>query len=93
VLTVLPPPPPAAASITITSRIIGGALPQEWGFTATGTVPFTAYDWDFGDGVTSGDSKADEQHVYRSKGTFTVTVTGRRSSGSPVVGTLVIEVK
>ena len=93
VLAVLPPPPPVEASITVTSRLIGGALPQEWGFTATGTVPFIAYDWGFGDGVTSLDSRADEQHVYRSRGTFTVTVTGRRSSGSPVVGTTTIEVK
>jgi PKD repeat protein len=95
VLAVLPPPPPVAASITITSRVISGAVPpgQEWGFTATGTVPFIAYDWDFGDGGTSGDSRADEQHVYRSKGMFTVTVTGRRSSGSPIVATTVIEVK
>jgi PKD repeat protein len=89
------PPPPAAPSITITSRIVAGGpgtAAQEWAFTATSNVTFTSYDWDFGDGSSSNDAQASEQHVYRSKGQFTVTVTGRRSSGGPVVGTLVIDV-
>jgi PKD repeat protein len=91
-----PPPPPPAPSITITSRIIsggGGSGTQEWGFSATGTVPFTSYDWSFGDGTSATDTASEEQHVYRSRGSFTVTVTGKRSSGLPVVGTLVIEVQ
>jgi hypothetical protein len=36
---------------------------------------------------------ADEQHVYRAKGTYTVTVIGRRSSGDPVTGTLEVVVQ
>jgi PKD repeat protein len=90
------PAPPPAPTITITSRIIsggGGSSVQEWGFSATSTVTFTSYDWDFGDGAKASAVGADEQHVYRAKGTYTVTVTGRRSSGDPVVGTLSIAVQ
>jgi PKD repeat protein len=93
VLTPAPPPDPA---ITITSRIIAGGpgtASQEWGFTAASGATFTSYDWDFGDGASSIDGRADEQHVYRTKGSLTVTVTGRRASGGPVVGTLKIEVQ
>ncbi len=96
VLAPIPPPPPPAPAITITSRIISGGpgtAIQEWGFVATGTVPFITYNWDFGDGVSSTGSGPQEQHVYRTKGTLTVTVTGIRASGSPVVGTLVIAVE
>ena len=90
------PAPPPAATITITSRIIsggGGSSVQEWGFSATSTVALTSYDWNFGDGAAASAVGADEQHVYRAKGTYTVTVTGRRSSGDPVVGTLEIMVQ
>ena len=93
---VLAPVPPPAPSITITSRIISGGpgtASQEWGFSAVGSVTFTSFDWDFGDGASSIDGQADEQHVYRTKGTLTVTVTGRRASGGPVVGTLMIQVQ
>ena len=96
VLAVEPPPPPVTPAITITSRIISGGpgtAAQEWGFVANGTVSFTSYDWNFGDGATAFDSRSEEQHVYHAKGTFTVTVTGRRASGSPVIGTLVIQVQ
>ena len=90
------PAPPPAPTITITSRIIsggGGSSVQEWGFSATSTVALTSYDWNFGDGAAASAVGADEQHVYRAKGTYTVTVTGRRSSGDPVVGTLEIMVQ
>jgi PKD repeat protein len=90
------PAPPPAPTITITSRIISGGAGssvQEWGFSATSTVAFTSYDWDFGDGAKASAAGADEQHVYRAKGSYTVTVTGRRSSGDPVVGTLNIVVQ
>jgi PKD repeat protein len=96
VLAPMPPPPPVVPSITITSRIIAGGVgtaTQEWGFTATSNVTLSSFDWDFGDGSSSLDSQANEQHVYRTKGTRTVTVTGRRASGGPVVGTLIIEVQ
>jgi PKD repeat protein len=91
-----PPPPPPTPSITITSRIITGGpgtLTQEWGFSAVSSVTFTSFDWDFGDGASAIGGQADEQHVYRTKGTLTVTVTGRRASGGPIVGTLVIQVQ
>ena len=91
-----PPPPPVTPSISIIARVISGGPgtpTQEWGFTASSNVAITSYDWSFGDGVTSNDSRADEQHVYRTRGTFTVTVTGRRSGGAdPVVGTITITV-
>src|SRR2546422_255149 len=90
-----PPPPPPTPSITITARLIAGGVgsaTQEWAFTATSNVTFTSYDWGFGDGATSNDSRADEQHVYRRRGTFTVTVTGRRSGADPVVGTIDITI-
>ena len=94
-LTPVPQPTPA---ITITSRIVvggPGTAAQEWAFVATGTVPFTSYDWDwdFGDGGAAHGSQAEEQHVYRTKGRFTVTVTGRRTNAASVVGTLEIEVQ
>ena len=91
----LTPVPPAAPAITITSRIVSGGpgtAIQEWAFVATGTVPFTSYDWSFGDGGAASGSGAEEQHVYSTKGTFTVTVIGKRSNAQPVTGTLVIEV-
>ena len=94
-LAPVPPPPAPTPAISITARIVSGgpgSALQEWAFTATGTVSFTSYDWDFGDGGAATNSTAQEQHLYRTKGKFTVTVTGRRSSGSPVVGTLEIEV-
>jgi PKD repeat protein len=58
-------------------------------------VTCTSYDWDFGDGGTSFDSRADEQHAYTRKGNFTVTVTARRSTsgGNPIVGTLAITIQ
>ena len=93
---VLAPEPPPAPSITITSRIITGGpgtATQEWGFSAVSGVTFTSFDWDFGDGSSSIGGQANEQHVYRTKGTLTVTVTGRRASGGPIVGTLVIVVQ
>ena len=91
-----PPAPPPAPTITITSRIIsggGGSSVQEWGFSATSSVAFTSYDWDFGDGSKATAVGADEQHVYRAKSTYTVTVIGRRSSGDPVTGTTTIAVQ
>jgi PKD repeat protein len=89
-LTAAPP-----ATITITSSFVSGGpgTPvQEWAFVATSTVPFSSYDWDFGDGMASENSGPQEQHVYRTKGRFTVKVTGNRSDGPPVVATLEIEV-
>jgi PKD repeat protein len=86
-----PPPPPPPATISITTRLISGgtgSAAQEWGFTAVSSVVFDSYDWDFGDGSGAVGSHADEQHVYRSKGTFKVTVTGRRRGADPVVATL-----
>jgi PKD repeat protein len=91
-----PPPPPSAPTITITARQITGGTgspTQEWGFTATSSAMFTSYDWSFGDGGSAVDSFANEQHVYRSKGTFTVTVTGRRSGQDPIIGTLSITIQ
>ena len=83
-----PPPPPApapTATITISSRIIsggGGNSIQEWGFTASSSITdFTSYDWSFGDGGSAADVGREEQHVYRAKGTYTVTVTGHRRQG------------
>jgi len=86
---------PVQPPVTITSRLISGGTgspTQEWGFTATSNVTFTSYDWGFGDGGVSNDSRADEQHVYRTRGTFTVTVTGKRSGADPVVGTITITI-
>ena len=85
-------------SVTITSRIISGGPgtpSQEWGFTATCNVTCTAYDWDFGDGATSVDSHADEQHVYTRKGNYRVSVTARRSTsgGNPITGALDIVIQ
>jgi PKD repeat protein len=81
--------------ITVTSRITSGGpgvLVQEWAFTAVPNVPLSAYDWDFGDGAVAFDRRSQESHVYQKKGKYKVTVTGRRSDGPPVVGSLEIEV-
>jgi len=93
-----PAPPPVTPSVTITSHLISGGpgtARQEWGFTATCNVTCTSYDWDFGDGATSFDSRADEQHAYTKKGKFRVTVTAKRSTsgGDPIVGTLDITIQ
>jgi hypothetical protein len=93
VLTPVPPPPPPPPSLAITTRLISGGSgtpTQEWGFTATGPV-FPSYDWDFGDGTSSIGSGANEQHVYRSRAVFTVTVIGKPTSGSNVSATTTID--
>jgi len=94
-----PPPPPAPApspTITIGTRIIsggGGNSIQEWGFSAFSNVTdITSYDWSFGDGGTASDVGSEEQHVYRAKGTYTVTVVGHRRQGD-VTGTRQITVQ
>jgi PKD repeat protein len=85
-------------AVTITSTIVSGGpgTPvQEWSFVATVTSPpsnITSYSWDFGDGGSAANSRANEQHVYTTKGNFTVTVTVNRASGAPIVGTLQITV-
>jgi PKD repeat protein len=95
VLESIPPPPPAPApppspTITIGTRIIsggGGSSTQEWGFSAVSNVTdYTSYDWTFGDGGISFNAGSEEQHVYRAKGTYTVTVVGHRRQGD-VTGT------
>ena len=95
-LTPEPPPPPPVPTLTIASSIVSGGpgtAIQEWRFTATSNVTISSYDWDFGDGVTATGSGAIEQHVYRTRDTFTVTVTGHRPDGSTVEGELEIEVE
>ena len=82
-------------AITITSRFVSGGpgtLPQEWAFTATSTVAFATYDWNFGDGFTAANRGSQEQHVYQTRGRYRVTATGRNPDGSSVVGVLDIEV-
>ena len=86
-LTLTPLPP----SITITGeRIIGGTgtAIQEWRFTLTTNQTFALYNWDFGDGTAAGDGGIEQQHVYRTKATRTVTVTGVRADGTTLNGTL-----
>ena len=94
-----PPPPPAPApspTITIGTRIISGGAGtsiQEWGFSAFSNVTdYTSYDWSFGDGGTVNEVGSEEQHVYRAKGTYTVTVVGHRRQGD-VTGTRQITVQ
>jgi PKD repeat protein len=64
----------------------GGAVPQEWQFVATvaGSVASSVrnYDWSFGDGTSATETGATEQHVYRVRGTFTVTLTVNLTNGS-----------
>jgi len=91
-----PPPPPSVSTITITARLITGGTgspTQEWGFTATSSDTFSSYDWSFGDGGSAIGSGANEQHVYRSKGTFTVTVSARKSAQETIVGTLSLTIQ
>lgn len=82
-------------AITITTRFVSGGpgvLPQEWAFTATSNVSFATYDWDFGDGFTAANRGPQEQHVYRTRGRYRVTATGRNPDGSSLVATLDIDV-
>jgi hypothetical protein len=93
VLRTPPPPPPptpvVVPTLGITTRIISGGFgsaTQEWGFSANPSdKSFTTFDWDFGDGSTAGGSGPDEQHVYRRKATFTVTVVGHRKDNPTTV--------
>jgi PKD repeat protein len=49
-------------------------------FVSTSTGNITNYLWDFGDGTTSTNSSAWQQHVYSSNGTFNVCLTTSNSS-------------
>jgi len=92
-------PVPAAASITITAELISGgtgAPLQEWRFTATTNQTFATYNWDFGDGAAATGLGAErglvQQHLYTTKATRTVTVTGVYADGTTLDGTLEITI-
>ena len=91
-------PAVVATAVTITSSIVSGGpgtAIQEWRFVAGITNPptnITSYSWDFGDGITATSTQPSDQHIYRTKGNFTVTVTVNRASGAALVGTLAITV-
>ena len=82
-------------TLTIAGEIISGgtgSAVQEWRFTVTTNDTFASYNWDFGDGSTATNSRPVEQHVYRTKGTRTVTVTGVRANGTTLESTLEITI-
>ena len=82
-------------TLTIAGEIISGgtgSAVQEWRFTVTTNDTFASYNWDFGDGATATNSRPVEQHVYRTKGTRTVTVTGVRADGTTLKSTLAITI-
>ena len=82
-------------TLTIAGEIISGGTGtavQEWRFTVTTNDTFASYNWDFGDGSTATNSRPVEQHVYRTKGTRTVTVTGVRADGTTLESTLEITI-
>lgn len=79
------PTAPAAAAITITARLaVGGVggFSQEWEVEATSTVPVRSesYDWDYGDGASSTNTRSVERHIYR-KGDYTVKVSAAPADG------------
>lgn len=81
-----------AVSFTATRTSGGsGSVPQEWQFVATvgGSAASNVrnYDWNFGDGASSSETGATEQHVYRVRGTYTVTLTVNLTSGSTLTAT------
>jgi len=78
-------------SITITGERVSGGTGtaiQEWRFTLTTNQTFASYNWDFGDGSAAGNGGIEQQHVYTTKATRTVTVTGVRADGTTLDGTL-----
>lgn len=90
---------PVAQTLSVTANccISGGTgtTVQEWSFAATtsGNPTITNWSWDFGDGFTASNSGPAEQHVYRNKGTYTVTLTATRAgNATPLVATVTVEV-
>jgi hypothetical protein len=57
-------------------------------FSAAGSLPGTAFGWDFGDGTTDMSGNANVSHAFPSAGAFTVTAT--MTSGTQVVAETVI---
>ena len=86
---------PAAASITITAELISGGTGtpvQEWRLTVTTNQTFASYNWNFGDGSQVTDGGVKQQHVYVTKATRTITVTGVYADGTTLDGTLEITI-
>jgi PKD repeat protein len=78
-VTVNPPPPPDPFTAEIRSSGTEGVAPATFEFVATvagGTGPYT-YNWDFGDGSSSGGEGNNKQtvvHTFNQPGTYTVTL-------------------
>lgn len=87
-LVVLLGPAAAAQTCTITADVQRGCIPQPVNFSVSLPAGKTAqtYAWDFGDGQ-SGTSTA-PNHIYQTRGTFTVTVTVTFSDGTSCTATL-----
>ena len=90
---------PATASMTITAELISGGTGspiQEWRFTVTTNQTFESYNWDFGDGAAATGLGTErglvQQHVYVTKATRTVTVTGVYADGTTLDATLEITI-
>jgi PKD repeat protein len=92
-----PPPPPEPLTAEIKSNATRGVAPATFEFKANvtgGTEPYT-YNWDFGDGSSSGGGESNEEtvvHTYNEPGTYTVTFTVIDANGQQATDTLQVTV-
>jgi hypothetical protein len=92
-----PPPPPEPLTAEIKSNATRGVAPATFEFKANvtgGTEPYT-YNWDFGDGSSSGGGESNEEtvvHTYNEPGTYTVTFTVIDANGQQAIDTLQVNV-
>jgi PKD repeat protein len=71
------PEPPVA---NFTANVTSGTVPFAVTFNDTSMPVATAWEWDFGDGITS--TEKNPVHTYTEPGTYTVTLTATNKAGS-----------
>jgi hypothetical protein len=89
---------PVPEPLTIVAFRVGGdpAEPSvEYGFEARGTgIPPSIYTWDFGDGGSVDNGRAQEAHVYTDEGDFLIRVVARPiGGGTPLTASLLVMVR
>jgi hypothetical protein len=87
---------PVPEPLTIVAFRVGGdGNSSEYGFEARGTnIPPSIYTWDFGDGGSVDNGRAQEAHVYEAEGDYTIRVVARPiGGGTPLTASLLVMVR